>query len=180
MDSSRLSASIIQTAMFDPAAGTSAPPNFGQEIVPHIHTASGRYGIASHAYLNMDEALRDSRQNAERMRADCGIMECVEQHQRVAALLPWHIEPDDAKNPEQQELAATMTAILEETPRFTEMRRYLQEAIWFGRSCVANQFGADTVRGQWRTVVKRWEPRHGDKLVFRSDDGYSGSAPAGR
>lgn len=43
------------------------------------------------------------------------------------------------------------------------MRRNLQEAIWFGHSCVANQFGADTVRGQWRTVVKRWEPRHGDK-----------------
>lgn len=171
MDSSRQPASIIQAATFDPATGTSAPPNFGQEIVPHIHTASGRYGIASHAYLNMDEALRDSRQNAERMRADCGIMECVEQRQRAVALLPWHIEPDDAKDPAQQELAATMTAILEETPRFTEMRRNLQEAIWFGRSCVANQFGADTVRGQWRTVVKTWEPRHGDKLIFRFDDG---------
>ena len=162
MDQSNLPASVIQAAMLDPAIGANAPPNFGQEVIPHIHTASGRYGIASHAYLNQDEALRDSRQNAERMRADCGIMECVEQRQRAVALLPWHIEPDDAKDPSQQELAAAMTAILEETPRFTEMRRNLQESIWFGRSAVANQFGSDQVRGQWRTVVRRWEPRHGD------------------
>ena len=157
--------------MIDPAQGTGAPPNFGQDVVPHIHTASGRFGIASQAYLNMDEAIRDSRQNAERMRADCGIMECVEQRQRAVALLPWHIEPEDQKDPAQVELAAIMTAILEKTPRFTEMRRNMQEAIWFGRSGIANSFGAEQVRGKWRTVVKRWEPRHADKLVFRFDDG---------
>jgi hypothetical protein len=157
--------------MLDPATGTNAPPNFGQDIIPHIHTASGRYGIASHAYLNMDEALRDSRQNAERMRVDCGIMECLEQRQRSVALLPWHLEPDDDKDPYQQELAAKLTSILEETPRFTEYRRNLQEAIWFGRYGVANQYGSKLVRGKWQTVVRRWEPRHGDKLVFRFDDG---------
>lgn len=166
-----LPASVIQAASIDPAAGTGSPPNFGQEVVPHIHTASGRYGISSHAYLNMDEALRDSRQNAERMRADCGIMECIEQRQRSVALLPWHLEPEDDKDPAQQDLAAEMTAILEETPRFTEFRRNLLDAIWYGRAAVANQFGSALVRGKWRTVVRRWEPRHGDKLVFRFDDG---------
>lgn len=171
MGSHRLPASVIQAAMVDPAAGSGAPPNFGQEIVPHIHTANGRYGIASNAYLNMDEALRDSRENAERMRSDCGIMECIEQRERAVALLPWHIEPEDPKDPQQKELATTLTGILEETPRFTEYRRSLLEAIWFGRSAIANQFGAMQVKGSWRTVVKRWEPRHGDKLVFRYDDG---------
>lgn len=176
-DPSRLPASVIQSALLDPATGTMAPPNFGQEIVPHIHTASGRYGIASNSYLNMDEAIRDSRVNADRMRSDCGIMECLEQRQRAVALLPWHIEPENQKNEEHNNLALEMTAILEETPLFTEMRRNLQEAIWFGRSGIALQYGADRVRGQWRTVVRRWEPRHGDKLVFRYDDGTKNVDP---
>jgi hypothetical protein len=171
LDKSQLPASVIQAAMLDPATGTNAPPNFGQEVVPHIYTASGRYGIASQSYLNMDEALRDSRQNAERMRADCGIMECIEQRQRAVALLPWHIKPDDDKDPRQVELAAAMTKILEKTPRFTELRRNLLEAIWFGRSAVANQFGPKQIGNKWRTVVRKWEPRHADKLVFRYDDG---------
>lgn len=169
--SENLPASVIQAAQLDPALGTGAPPNFGRDVVPHIHTASGRFGVASHSYLNMDEALRDSRQNAQRMRADCGIMECVESRQRAVALLPWHIAPADDKSLEQKDLAAKMTAILEETPRFTELRRSLLEAAWYGRSAVANSFGAEPIGRDWRTVVKRWEPRHGDKLVFRFDDG---------
>lgn len=170
-DTRFLPASVIQSALRDPAAGTGAPPNFGSEVVPHIHTASGRFGVASKSYLNMDEALQDSRENAQRMRADCGIMESVEGRQRAVALCPWHIKPDDEKSQEQRDLALQMTAILEKTPRFTEYRRVMQEAIWYGRYGIANQFGAMNVRGQWRTTIRRWEPRHGDKLVFRYDDG---------
>lgn len=170
-DPSKYPASVIQAAKFDPASGTPAPPNFGQPVVEHIHTTAGRYGIASKAYLNMDEALRDSRQNAERMRADCGIMECLEARQRAVALLPWHVEPESEKDERQNQLAQEMTAILEETDRFTEYRRCILEALWFGRYAIANQFGAEEIGGNWRTVVKRWEPRHGDKLVFRYDDG---------
>jgi hypothetical protein len=170
-DSYDLPANVLQQSLVDPALGTGAPQNFGQDVIPHIHTASGKYGIASHAYLNQDEATQHSKQNAERMRKDCGIMESVEARQRAVALLPWHIEPEDKRDSNQVALAAEMTAILEETPRFTEYRRVCQEAIWYGRYGIANSFGADTVRGRWRTVVSRWEPRHGDKLVFRFDDG---------
>lgn len=176
-DDQQIPARMIQAAMVDPAGGSDAAINFGQEVVPHIHTASGRYGIASRAYLNMDEALRDSRTNAQRMRSDCGIMECLEMRQRAVALLPWHVEPADPKNAEQVELASQMTAILEETPRFTEMRRSLLEAIWFGRYAVANVYGPERVNGKWRNVVSRWEPRHGDKLVFRFDDGTHTTDP---
>lgn len=164
-------ASIVQAALRDPARGTGAPPNFGMDVVPHIHTASGRFGVASKSYLNMDEALQDSRENAQRMRADCGIMESVEGRQRAVALCSWHIKPDDEKSQEQKDLAVAMTAILENTPHFTEYRRVIQEAIWYGRYAIANQFGSKNIRGKWQTVVRRWEPRHGDKLVFRYDDG---------
>lgn len=163
--------------MVDKAAGTNASPNFGQEVIPHIHTVSGRYGISSKAYLNQDEALRDSVHNANRMRADCGIMECLETRQRSVAMLPWHIEPEDPKNPEQQRITQELTTILERIRNFTEMRRSLQEAIWFGRSAVAIQYGPKQIAGKWRHTVKRWEPRHGDKLVFRFDDGSHDADP---
>lgn len=162
---------MIQSAMVDPAAGTHAPPNYGREVLGHVHTINGRFGIASHAYLNMDEALRDSATNADRMRTDCAIMECVEARQRAVALLPWHIEGEDDKDPRTQELVSEVSAILQETPRFTELRRSLLDAVWYGRAGIANQFATTPVRGKWRTVVGRWEPRHGDKLVFRFDSG---------
>ena len=171
-DKALIPARIIQDALTDRAAGTGAPPNFGNEVVPHIHTASGRYGIASQSYLNTyDEALRHSETNAERMRGDCGIMESVEARQRAVALLPWHIECDDERDPDKRDLADKMTKILEETTRFTEMRRSIQEAIWYGRSAVAMQYGLENVGGKYASVVKRWEPRHPDKLIFRWDDG---------
>jgi len=171
IDPRTIPASIIQASLRDPARGTGAPPNFGMDVVPHIHTASGRFGVSSKSYLNMDEALQDSRANAQRMRADCGIMECVEGRQRTVALCPWHLAVDDEKSQEQKDLAAALTTILENTPYFTEYRRVMQEAIWYGRYAVANQYGSKNIGGKWRTVIRRWEPRHGDKLVFRYDDG---------
>ena len=170
-DDQFMPARYIQAVRSDPAAGSSAPPNYGDDVVNHIHTASGQYGIASRAYLNQDEATRHSKQNAERMRKDAGIMECVEARQRAVALLPWHIEPENPKDPVQEAFAGEMEAIIEETPRFTEYRRNCLEAIWYGRYGIANRFGADQVGGVWRTVVSEWEPRHGDKLIFRFDDG---------
>lgn len=143
----------------------------GQDILPHIQTIGGRTGVVSQAYLNMDEALRDSRSNAEKMRADCAIMECLGARQRATALLNYHIEPEDANNPEEVAMVASLTDIVDATPRFTEFRRCLLEAIWYGRYANAITFRPDLVKGQFRTVAKKWEPRHGDKLVFRYDDG---------
>lgn len=170
---SHLPARFIRELQRDPGQGLpgGSVPGLGHQFIPHIMTIAGRHGIASHSYLNMDEALRDSPSNAERMRADCGIMECLEARQRATALLSWHIECEDSKSTEQQELATCVEHILECIPRFTEMRRVLGEAIWYGRYAVALQYGPQRVRGQFRTGVRRWEPRHGDKIVFRYDDG---------
>lgn len=167
-----LPASVIYESQRDPAEHIEgATPGFGQDWLPHIYTVGGRRGIVSQSYLNMDEALRDSRTNAEKMRADCGIMECIEARQRATALLNWHVEPEDAKSPAEVQLCKELTDILQATPRFTEYRRVLLEAIWYGRYAVAVKYKPDLVRGQYRTVAKHLSPRHGDKLVFRYDDG---------
>lgn len=169
----QLPARAIRQSIFDPAVQGGGPPLWGQDFLPHIFTVSGRQGITSRSYLNQDEALRDSVQNAQRMRADCGIMECIEARQRATALLNWHIEPDDPKSHEQVQLAAEVTDLLQSPvfPRFTEVRRYLMESIWYGRYGAAMSFGNRQVKGKWRKHVRKCEPRNGDKLVFRYDDG---------
>lgn len=159
---------------YDPASlwntpGT--PPNFGQMPVPHIFTMAGRFSLVSKAYLNADEALLHDSQNAERMRVDCGIMESLEARQRAVALLNWHIEPEDSKSFQQKELAEQLTAILQRTPRFLEMRRNLLEATWYGRYGIALQYSSQIIGGHRRIAARRWEPRHGDKLIFRYNDG---------
>lgn len=165
-------APIFNVANFDPAARfPGAPPLFGQDAVPHVYTSLGRYGMASHAYLNADEAIAHSRTNANRMRVDCGIMEPLEARQRSTALLNWHIEPEDPKSEDQKILAAKLTQIVARTRRFTEMRRVLLEAIWYGRYATALKYGVGWVDGKKRVFPVNVEPRHGDKLVFRYDDG---------
>ncbi len=94
------------------------PPNGGMDVVPQVMTAAGQIGLAGHAYLNADEALRHDRRNAARMRVDCGIMECLEARQRAGALLNWHIEPEDDKDPRQKQLVQDLKAIVSRSPYF--------------------------------------------------------------
>lgn len=167
-----LPARVLAESQRDPAAGIlGAKPGFGQEFLPHIYTVSGRQGIVSQSYLNYDEATRDSRENADKMRADCGIMECLEARMRATSLLNWHVEAEDQSNADEVAMVASLNDILAATPRFTEFRRYLLEAVWFGRYAAAVKYRPGLVKGQFRTVVGKHEPRHGDKLVFRYDDG---------
>lgn len=164
--------SAVFAAAADPAQSwPGAPTNFGEQVVPHVFTVAGQTGLAGRAYLNADEAVRHSPSNSERMRVDCGIMECLEARQRASALLNWHLEPEDDSSPESKELAAAVTKIVRRTPRFLEMRRCLLEAVWYGRYGTAMQYGAREIAGKRAIAVTRWEPRHGDKLVFRYDDG---------
>lgn len=156
----------------DPAKGSpDTPPNFGRPVLPHILTFGGLVSTFSQVYKNPDTAIRDSVENARIMRQDCSIMECLEARQRATALLNWHIESEDQDDPDQKELCAELTRILARTPRFTEYRRNLLEAIWYGRYAVQNLFGFEMVHGVRRTVISNWRPINGDKLTFRFDDG---------
>jgi hypothetical protein len=170
MDPRALPASFLMESAKDPAnAWPGAPPNFGEPVVPHIMTVSGRIGTK--AYQWADEALRDSRVNADKMETDCGIMECVEARQRSQCLLNWHIQAEDDQSMEQRQLADEMTRIIRRTPEFLQIRWQASKCIWYGRSGVAMQYKKDYVGSHMRTIVKHSEPRHGDKFVFRWDDG---------
>lgn len=153
------------------------PPNFGRDVVDHIDTIAGQAGLAGYAYLNADEAIKHDPANSERMRADCGIMECLEARYRASALCKWHLEPSNPKSYDQKCLTGALTKVIESTPDFVGMRIWLNEAIYFGRSGIALKYASDEVDGFRRIVVSHWEPRHGDKFAFRMADGYGKKDP---
>lgn len=162
-----------------PQMANGAPPNWGAEVVPHIYTVAGQAGLAGCAYLAADEALRHNVENAERMLADSAITECLEARRRAVALLNWHIEPEDAKDANQKTIAAELTKICSRIPWFMQMRDSLLQAVWYGRYGVAIRNASVEVGSKRRILPASWEPRHGDKLVFRYDDG-SGKYEAGQ
>lgn len=156
----------------DPASKVAqAAPNFGREFLPQILTYSGMQSTVSHTYRNPDEAIRHSLENARIMRKDCSVMESLEGRQRSVALLNWHLEPEDDKDERQKELVTDLTNILGEIERFTEYRRNLMEAAWYGRAAIANRYVRKIVRGTPRFCIRHWTPVNGDKLAFRFDDG---------
>jgi len=172
IDLSSLPASVILANAQDPARQIEgAPPIFGQDIVPHYYTATGYVGSAARAYPIDDEATRNSVENAERMRTESAIMECLEARMRATALLKYHVVPENEKSPKEIKLAQLLTKLLERIPYFTKYRYALMEALWFGKSCNVNTFGTEQVGDQYRTVISDWSPRHGDKLMFRYSDG---------
>ena len=171
-----------------PGGGT---PYGGNGIVPHIYTVAGRYGVASKVYSTGDEALMDSRENAEIMRNELAIMECIEARKRSTALLSWHIGPGDesldsrtrdklkmigksqGNRWDAEELAAKVSLILSRTPHLVKMFDSLMDAIWYGRSGTEQYWESGAIEGiSNRTMmIRKWQPRHGDKWVFRYDDG---------
>jgi phage gp29-like protein len=171
IDLNNLPASVLYASRRDPAESwPGAPPLFGQDVVPHFFTSTGYVGSAARAYPIEDEATRNSAENAVRMRTESGIMECLEARQRATALLKWHLVPENEQSAKQQQLCQVLSRIIERTPRFVEYRRCLLEALWYGRYAVANRFGVEKVGGKYRTLIKDWGPRNGDKLVFRYND----------
>jgi hypothetical protein len=110
----------------DPASGIPlAAPNFGRFVLPHAITFVGKQSTVAHVYRNPDEAVVRSGGQAWKMRRDPAIMECLEARQRATALLNWHLEVEDEKDPRQKQVKDVMTKVLKRTRQFTEYRRCL-------------------------------------------------------
>lgn len=158
------------------------PPNFGDTAVPHMMTFQSVLSTIAKTYRPSDEALKDSWENARFMRNDVGIKECLESRQRLTALLDWQIVPEDDESQDQKALADELTKLIARIPRFVEYRFNLQHAIWYGRYAIQHRYRYQNVNGKMRILPSDelddpgWLPIHGDKLVFRWDDG-SGRYP---
>lgn len=156
----------------DPSADIPGmPPNMGENLLPHVVTFQGILASVSRVYRPSDEALKDSFDNARFMINDPVLMECVDQRRRSVALLNWHLEPEDERDPKQKQLADEITQIIKRIPHFKKYRETLHWAIWYGRYANQHRYRWKNVRGQMRLCIDQWLPINGDKLVFRYDDG---------
>lgn len=155
----------------DPGLALGLPPNLGQDVLPHVVEFQGLVRNIAKTYYPSDEALRHSYQNAVYMRNDVQIMECLEQRKRSTALLGWHLEGEEDNSEIEKYLVKELTAIVSRLPFFLKYRESLLEALWFGRYANKHRFRWARVRNKDRIVCDHWEPLHGDKLVFRYDEG---------
>ncbi len=147
------------------------PPNYGDQLIPHVMTFQGIITSISRVYRASDEALKDSYANARYMLNDLTILECIEQRMRSTALLGWHLEIDDEKDLVQKSLRDNLAAILRAIPRFMQYREALLRAIWYGKYGVQHRYRWKNIDGKNRVIVDRWLPVHGDKLVFGINEG---------
>jgi phage gp29-like protein len=147
------------------------PPQYGDWILPHVTTFQGIISSVSRVYRPSDEAIKDSLENARFMRNDCSISECVEQRQRSVSLLDWSIEPADEADARGKWLADELTNILRETPKFHKFRENLLNALWFGKYGINMRYRWKFLKGRPYVAIEHWRPVHGDKIVYRYDDG---------
>lgn len=147
------------------------PPNFGDGLIPHVVTFQGILATISKVYRASDEALKDSYANARYMLNDLTVLEVIEQRMRSTALLDWHLEIEDDKDLEQVALKDCLSAILRRIPRFMQYREALLRAIWYGKYGVQHRYRWTEIEDKHRVIVERWQPVHGDKLVFGLDEG---------
>ena len=156
----------------DPALGIPGmPPGGNDYLVPHAVSYQGIFSSVSRVYRISDEALKESLEMARYMVNDPVITEPVELRQRSVALLNWNLEPEDKRDPTQKWLCERLTAIIKQTPHFMQYRESLARCRWFGRYGVQHRMQWKETQGQRRIVIGEWKPVHGDKLVFRYDDG---------
>ena len=170
--------------------------NGGNSILPPTQAVRGQFGSFSAVYANPDKGYQESVKNAQAMENSLLIRECLESRMRYVSLQDFDIEllnvsefTSEQKdqfgeinkiNPNKvnqvigtEELQKKMK-LIKHIENHRQHRLYcLMNAIWFGRYGVENQFGSQYVEGigTVKNVIKKWVPKHGDKYIFRFDDG---------
>lgn len=165
------------------------PVGNGQSVIPHVVSFQGIISSAAKVYRYSDEAMKASFENARFMLNDPVIFEPVAQRSRACALLNWHIEVDDEKNPTEKKLSEDLKNLVNQTSYFLQFRECLLEAVWLGKAAVQWQWrwrrvpgctpigklGLNQVIGPADETSKErlWSPIHGDKIVYGYDDGQT-------
>lgn len=154
--------------------------DYGPEAVPHVLTFSTILGAAWKNYwINRhDEAMRFGREEALAMERDCYLMGLLNERKLGTASLKWNLEVDNERDPRQKMVKDGITKILKATPRFSEIRWNLLDAIWRGRQghqlvyrwrdmpLPDMQGNPAPMRALW---VERHVPVNGDKIEFLWD-----------
>jgi len=153
-----------------PATGP-MPPGGSQWAVPYFQefAATMDLMVRTH-YWTYDNAVANSWLNARVMRDDYIIKQAI--HQRIipVAMLEYQLNSVDESNPRLKDNAQKITEIINTIPRLQDMKRWLLEDTFFGRSAVQLTAGFNYDLGFKRTMVTNWSPVHADSIVFKYDD----------
>ena len=125
----------------DPDELKGLPPGGGTVIVPPIQQFQSIYNPITRIYKSPDESILDSKLNSLAMRRSLVIMEPLRARQMATAELSFHIEGEDAKDKEQQQIAKGLTRLVEEIPDRLQLFMSLLEAVWLAagpRKCVTD------------------------------------------
>jgi phage gp29-like protein len=147
---------------------TARAPNAGQPVVPHVTTFQGLIQSISsrRTYLPPDTAVKQSRIEADTMLLDPAIKAPLNERFRGTTGAAWHIEPDDATDPEQVDMAAGLTRMVKKIPRFRKYLFNLLMAEFHGRYAINNVYNWVFDGDDRYITATNWVPVHGDKLVF--------------
>lgn len=145
----------------------------GEALFPLPHPAqfAGQAGWANRAYWGQhDEALANSRDNAEKMRLDPVIDSSMRLLTYPTSLLTHHVEPDDDEDPKQVEAATRAQKYLSYMPGFLFAKHHLyDEGSFTGRAAVKMRWQNKQKRDRVVMLPTGFEPINGDKLVFKYD-----------
>ena len=119
----------------DPSVAAGGLPNSSQAQFPHILSFVGLSSAISEVYRDADEALKSSIANARFMRNDVGIMECILARERMVALLPWHLKPEDGKSQSQKDLCNSLTKCLNCRRGMSWQSNIVAARRWVSRAC---------------------------------------------
>ena len=137
--------------------------------------------VPSSIFRNLDEALRANRISAKAMLNDGAITAPV--FQRILHLVSCNdgLVPEDENDPEQIAACETLWNIVQETKDWTEFKRTLAEALWYGKVCNKVDYRWVYNKGRRQMVCTGFTNIIGDKLVFRNNGqmGYIVHTPSG-
>jgi hypothetical protein len=140
-------------------------------LVPHQEQFATAFGLGTGVYWSrFDEALRDNWQNALAMRRSAFVEFLLSHRAQPVVALPWRIETDDPKDPEQVAIAERYTKLIKAIPDFQAMRLYLeQESLWQGKYGSQLIWDRVLIDGRPQVTVVAHEPVDGDSIPFKFD-----------
>lgn len=160
-----------------------APPGI-TPIAPGVFHANVFRMISqtpNQVYRNLDVALANNRISAKAMLNDGAI--CAPLFQRILHLVSCNdgLVPEDENDPEQIEACEKLWNIIQETKNWSEFKRTLAEAIWYGKCANVCTYRWDYSDGEQKMVCSDFVNIIGDKLIFRTNGqmGYIVQQPSG-
>ena len=147
------------------------PPLDGLWAVPHFAQFTALMDWTSRTYFwTYDNAIADSRLNAQIMRDDYIIFPALQDRTRPVCQLDWHLEPLDPSNARLKANADKLTTIMKRIPKFQDAKRAIMEYLFFGRSGLEWKPAWDySYDGTRQLIVADWFPTHADSILFKYD-----------